>query len=233
VKPLTVLVDTPTFAHPVAQLLRDKGANVVQSNLKLEQMRVTDRCGIWFLTGEEFVRYVGDKSIYRRVNDFKKSVPEPIVLVDGDPLEHRNGVSAAAIRGAIAFVALSNRIPVLIGSSTNEAAELIYVMANQAQNGMGMAMSDAASPAGDQVAGNGNGNGANGNGGRPSDPAELPEYILTSLPDVGPATAKALLKKYGNLRSVFSASQKELTRIPGIGPKKAKRLAAFLSGTTE
>ena len=234
-KSLTVLVDTPTSQHPVTQLLRDKGVQVTQSNLKIEQMRVTDRCGIWFLTGEEFAHYIGDKSIYRRVNEFKKSVPEPIVLVEGNPMNYRNGVSGPAIRSAIAFVTLTNRIPVLIGEDTAEVAELIYVMSNQAQNGMGMSISESApkEPAPAHAGGNGNGNGSNGNGHRPKDLSELQEYILESLPDVGPSTAKALLKKYGNLRAVFGASPKELTRIPGIGPKKAKRLAAFLSGTLD
>lgn len=233
-KPLTVLVDTPTSEHPVTQLLRDKGAQVVQSNLKVEQMRVTDRCGIWFLTGQEFAHHIGDKSIYRRVNEFKRAVPEPIVLVEGNPMDFRNGVSGPAIRSAIAFVTLTNRIPVLIGEDTAEVAELIYVMANQAQNGMGMSIgeSKAAEEPTAPAGGNGNGNGSNGNGHRPKDLAELQEYILESLPDVGPSTAKALLKKYGSLRAVFGATSKDLTRIPGIGPKKAKRLAAFLSGTT-
>lgn len=223
-KPLRILVDTPTSKHPIADLLRDKGVELVESNLKFEQFRVTDRCGIWFLPADRFMKYVGEKSIYRRVIEFKKTVPEPVVIVDGDPEEHRNGVSGAALRSAMAFVALSNHIPILIADKPGEAADLLYIMANQAQTGMGQSVDATAATA---VPHDGNGNG------RPKDLNELQEYILVSLPDIGPSTAKALLKKYRNLKSVFAASAKDLTRIPGIGPKKAKRLEAFLSGTLD
>ncbi|MBD3299157.1 MAG: hypothetical protein GF341_10915 [candidate division Zixibacteria bacterium] len=224
VKPLRILVDTPTSKHPIADQLRDKGVELVESNLKFEQFRVTDRCGIWFLPADQFMKYVGEKSIFRRVIEFKKTVPEPVVIVDGDPENHRNGVSGAALRSAMAFIALSNHIPILIADKPGEAADLLYIMANQAQTGMGQSI-DTTPAAGAPNDNNGNG--------RPKDLNELQEYILTSLPDVGPSTAKALLKKYRNLKGVFAASAKELTRIPGIGPKKAKRLEAFLSGTLD
>lgn len=224
VKALRILIDTPTSKHPIADQLREKGVELVETNLKFEQFRVTDRCGIWFLAAEQFMKFVSDKSLFRRVIDFKKAVPEPVVIVDGDPDEHRNGVSGAALRSAIAFIALSNHIPILIADKAGEAADLLYIMANQAQTGMGQSVD--AKPAPDTGAPSDNGNG----NGRPKDLNELQEYILTSLPDVGPATAKALLKKYRNLKTIFSANAKDLTRIPGIGPKKAKRLEQFLSG---
>ena len=230
VKSLRILVDTPTAKQPIADLLREKGADLVESNLKFEQFRVTDRCGIWLIPAAEFLKYIGEKSIFRRVIDFKKAVPEPIVIVDGDPNENRNGVSGAALRSAIAFITLSNRIPVLISSCIGDSADLLYIMANQAQTGMGLSVGGTDDKAG---ANGDNGKTNGGNGSAPKDLNALQDYILTALPEVGPATAKALLKKYRNLKGIFGANAKDLTRIPGIGPRKAKRIEAFLAGTMD
>jgi excinuclease ABC subunit C len=49
------------------------------------------------------------------------------------------------------------------------------------------------------------------------------------IPEVGPITAQALLKRFGSLRGVFAATAQDLTKVDGIGPKQAKKLASFFS----
>ncbi|MBI4690587.1 MAG: DNA-protecting protein DprA [Nitrospirae bacterium] len=50
---------------------------------------------------------------------------------------------------------------------------------------------------------------------------------LTEVPEIGPITAKKLLAIYKRPESIFKASYKELSGIPGIGSKKAKNLRDF------
>ena len=137
------------------------------------------------------------------------------------------------MRAAFTFLALHNRIPVLMAKDTDEAAEFIYFMISQAQHGMGLTVSEpAANDTAIEVPTNGN-NGNGSNGSRPEDPLELQEYILTSVPEVTAAAAKAMIEKYGSLRAIFAASAKDLTAFPGIGPKRAKRIAAFFAGARD
>jgi ERCC4-type nuclease len=139
----------------------------------------------------------------------------------------------------LAFVTVHNRIPVLFVADEKEAVDLIYAMANQVQNGIGLSVDPSsappatppvdAAPATEQPqagAGNGNGNGH----GSVTNLADLPEQIVAMIPDVGSATARALLKRFGSLKSVFGATVTDLTRVDGLGPKKAKKIAAFLAG---
>jgi ERCC4-type nuclease len=213
VKPLTVIVDNSASDAPVTRLLREKNIGVMESYLKAGQYRVTDQCAIWHLTAEEFNSLVADRTIYRRIPEFKRAVTEPILLIEGDPMEHLDRVTIGALRGALAFV------------------ELIYMMANQGQNGMGLANSSE-TPQGEPNPTNSAetaGNGKNGNGHPPTDPAELQEYILRTIPNVSPAAARAMLKKFGSLRAVCSATAKDLSPLEGIGPSKAKKIAGFLS----
>jgi len=50
---------------------------------------------------------------------------------------------------------------------------------------------------------------------------------LTEVPDIGPITAKKLLALYKRPESIFKASYKELSGIPGISLKKAKNIKDF------
>ena len=55
-------------------------------------------------------------------------------------------------------------------------------------------------------------------------PSDWAVYVLSSLPGVGEARAKALLKRFGSLRAVFSASPPDLSKVEGIGRKTADSL---------
>ncbi len=89
-------------------------------------------------------------------------------------------------------------------------------MANQTQFGLGYQVSvpdPIPATAGDH-------------GPKPKTPEELQAYIVQLLPDVGPAMAKSILQMYGNLRTLFSATTTDLTKVEGIGPKKAQKIVA-------
>ena len=231
-KTLTLVVDNLASGSFVTEQLRDRGVRIVESNLKFGQYRITDQCTVWHLTAAELARMAADRTIYRKIPEFKRSSAEPIVIVDGDPMAVHEKISASGMRAAFTFLALHNRIPVLNAKDASEAAELIYFMISQAQNGMGMTVSIAPAEeieATDSHSNEGNG----GNGLKPEDPAELQEYILTSVPEVNAAAAKAMIEKYGSLRAIFAASAKDLTAFPGIGPKRAKKIAGFFAGTSD
>jgi DNA excision repair protein ERCC-4 len=227
VKPLTVLADSMAAHSAVAGLLESKGARVIEGNLQFGQFGITDECTVWHVKADELARMLADRSLYRKIPEFKRSTAEPIIIVEGDPLTFET-VSKRSLRGALTFLALHNRVPVLLAADTDEVAELVYVMANQAQNGMGMTLNEQ--PVADSTAEK-TSSSAGGNGGPPPDPARLPEYILSAIPHVSPAIAKAMLGRYGSLRAVFAASAKDLTKIQGIGPKKAKQIADFFAGS--
>jgi excinuclease ABC subunit C len=51
---------------------------------------------------------------------------------------------------------------------------------------------------------------------------------LDSIPGIGPARRKALLKKFGSLEGILSASVEELSSLPGISPELAGRIKDLL-----
>ncbi|MBI3872695.1 MAG: hypothetical protein HY304_06435 [candidate division Zixibacteria bacterium] len=227
-KPITIIVDNLMQASPVVCLLQSRGVQVNSANLTAGHYVITGQCVILQISAEEFGQWTAEKTVFRRITDFKKAVAEPVVIIEGQRSAGAKPVSNGALRGALAFLAVHNRVPVLFAADENETADLIFAMANQVQNGMGLS---AVMPPviADEVEPSVESSGDNG-GGHIEDMAELPEQIVRMLPLVGPVTAKSLLKRFGSLRGVFSASDKDLTKIDGIGPKKAKKIAAFLAG---
>ena len=65
---------------------------------------------------------------------------------------------------------------------------------------------------------------------RPKTPDEEREYVVASLPFVESATAKRLLAAFKTVEGVFSAGERELMEVDGIGPKKARRIREAASG---
>jgi len=54
------------------------------------------------------------------------------------------------------------------------------------------------------------------------------ESILEDLPGLGPSRRAALLRQFGSLEQLRTASLAEIREVPGIGPGLAKRIHAFL-----
>jgi len=55
---------------------------------------------------------------------------------------------------------------------------------------------------------------------------------LDDVPGLGPARRKALLKQFGSVRKLSSASVEEIAAVPGIGPRLAATIALLVGGAT-
>jgi len=53
---------------------------------------------------------------------------------------------------------------------------------------------------------------------------EQQEYIVSSLPGIGPTLAKPLLKKFGSVRGIVNAEKEDLEKVDKLGPKKAENI---------
>ncbi len=66
---------------------------------------------------------------------------------------------------------------------------------------------------------------------RPKGKRQRQLYILQGLPCIGPGRAENLLEHFGGVQRVISAEVKELTQIPGIGPKIAEKISEAVKET--
>ncbi|HUU44458.1 MAG TPA: ERCC4 domain-containing protein [Acidobacteriota bacterium] len=217
-KRLVVIVDNLMEDSPVAERLRERGVEVTASNLLAGDLRITDNCAVMHISAEEFDRWILAKEFFRRIAEFKRAVEEPVVIVEGKRPSGGRAPSPDSVRGALAFVAVHNRVPVLFTATPKETADFVFAMANQVQNGMGERIGSTVT--GDESCPGGNGKGK-------VESLRPCEEIMQLVPDVGLSTARAMLERFGSLREIFSASAKELAKVDGLGPKRAKKIAAF------
>jgi len=121
------------------------------------------------------------------------------------------GLTEEALRGALVSLILDFEVPILWADDSEEAAKLLMTVARREQRG---AMREVALK--DRR--------------RPKTPDEEKEYIVASLPFVEATTAKKLLSVFKTVEGVFSASEKKLMEVDGIGPKKARRIREIAAG---
>ena len=218
VKKLTIIVDNSERGSQVTDYLKGKNVELEFANLRTGSYLITDAVAIDRTTVKEFAQLTSEKVLFRRLLEFKKTYQEPILLVEGNDRSKSKTTSAGAIRGAVSYICCLNRIPILYTADEAETAEMLYIMANQTQFGLGFEVS---APEPEQPAS------VAGQAPKPKTPEEIQSYIVQALPDVGSSTASAVMKMYGSLRTLFSATASDLTKVDGIGPKKAKKIVSI------
>jgi len=215
VKKLMIIVDNRERGSGVTKQFESKDIELEYANLRTGSYMITDSVAVDRITVKEFAKMTSEKVLFRRLLEFKKAYAEPILLVEGDNRVKNRAVSAGSLRGAVSFICCLNRIPIIYTANEAETAAMLYIMANQTQFGLGF---DVSAPEPEQPAA------GDGQPAKPKTPKEVQSYIVQALPDIGPALAKSVMKMYGSLRTLFSATVGDLTKVEGIGPKKAKKI---------
>jgi Fanconi anemia group M protein len=59
---------------------------------------------------------------------------------------------------------------------------------------------------------------------------EQQEYLISAISSVGPAVAKNLLKHFGSVEKVMTASPEQLQEVEKVGPKIAQRIRELVGG---
>ena len=212
-----ITISTRLRDNPVAQTLAELGTDIRHITLRRGDFVLGGRFGIKYYLGDEFIKAVLNRSIYREILELKREFSDPVIIVEGEDSLYHPDLNLATVHGAVLFAALPNRVPILMTRNDMETAQMIFMMAAQTSNSVDWQMAAAAH--GKPIAPSG----SNGRG----DPRI---GIIANLPDVGPSLAKGLLKHFGSLSRLFAAKVTDLKKVEGIGPKRAEKIFAFLNG---
>jgi ERCC4-type nuclease len=189
---VTLVADAAQKGNAILTALGEKKVRVIYANLQIGDYQITDNVYVTCMSTEAFMRGLTDKRLYRQVLELKRALPEPVLLVEGPSVYEVEGANPYLINGALAFISVLNRIPVLFSSGPEESADLLFMATNQMQFGLGYEVH-----AEDQKA-------------RKREYKEIQQDVLESLPGVGPILAKALVKQHGSLKQIFNLTAAEL-----------------------
>ena len=105
----------------------------------------------------------------------------------------------------LATITMSFGIPLIQTRNGKETAALIYLIAKREQEDDKKTFDPHASK-------------------KPMTPKEQQEYIVSSLPGIGPQLAPSLLKHFSTIQNIINASEQDLQKIEKIGKEKAKKI---------
>jgi len=201
----SVIVDNRETHSRVAEHLSDLGVKITLAQLSVGDYAIGERILIERKTAQDFVDTLVDRDLFGQMRDLADSSIRPVLIIEGGSLadlyELRN-LHQNAIRNTLASIAVDFDVSILFTKDANETAEMIHAFARREAGSPG-------SPRSLHKA-------KTGRSGR-----ETVEYILTAFPDVGPKAARDLLREFGSLRGVMTASKEQLMAVKGIGEKTA------------
>ncbi|MBX0322536.1 DEAD/DEAH box helicase [Halomicroarcula sp. F13] len=156
----------------------------------------------------------GDRSMFEQVGDATRHYARPVVVVEGEDLYGARNVHHRAINGALASLAVDFGASVMRTADEAETADLLETIAGREQDEGDREVSVHGEKQSKTL-------------------AEQQEYVVTSVAEVGPVTARNLLEHFGSVEAVMTADHDDLLAVDGIGDVTADRIRDVVGGDYE
>ncbi|MEM1657806.1 MAG: DEAD/DEAH box helicase [Candidatus Jordarchaeales archaeon] len=205
---LIVYADVREGGNAVVQELARLGVEVVLTKLDVGDYVISERVGVERKTDADFVQSIIDQRLFKQLVELSRTYESPLLIIEGGNLYERRGVNPEAIRGALVSIALDFKIPIFWTQNAKETAEVIKTIARrekeEGRKGIRIGVK------------------------KPATLKELQEHIVAALPGIDYILAKRLLQKFKSVERVYTADEKELMSVQGIGERKAKKIKEVL-----
>ena len=213
VQKVKVFVDRREIRSHVAHSLENMGVEVILRTLEVGDYVVSDRVGIERKTAEDFLStFLDGRELFSQISNLARAYRRPLLIIEGDGIYTKRHIHPNAIRGAISTVAIDFGVPVLFSKDEEDTAALISVIAKREQ---------ADGPKKD----------INLHGNKTASMLpEQQEYVVSAISDIGPVVAKNLLRHFGSVERIMTASREELMAVELVGPKTADMIKEVVSG---
>ncbi|MFC6756691.1 MULTISPECIES: DEAD/DEAH box helicase [Haloarcula] len=156
----------------------------------------------------------GDRSMFEQVGDATRNYARPVVVIEGGDLYGERNVHAKSINGALASLAVDFGASVLRTDDEAETADLLETIATREQDDGDREVSVHGEKQSKTV-------------------AEQQEYVVASVAEVGPVTARSLLEHFGSVEAVMTATHDDLLAVDGIGEVTAERIRSVVGSAYE
>lgn len=153
-----------------------------------------------------------NKRLFEQVTRLREAYPAPVaLLLEGDLAFFEERRQPRALWGALAAIAVDLGVTVLPTPSKESTAELLAVLARRAarERTEGARHDVRFKP-------------------RLLGPHAQQQFAVQGLPGIGDVVSANLLERFGSVRRVYAASEKDLLRTPGVGAKRAREISEFL-----
>lgn len=194
-----VVCDDREMRGKAAMRLFELGTVLKPMRLHVGDFVCSPRVVVERKTAADFEASIIDGRLFVQAGELASQFPASLIVVVGGGFER---VHSSAIRGALLSLSIDFRIPVLFVADENEFAELLHAIAVREQLKVrGPQQMRFMKPT--------------------LTPEQSMQFIIESLPGIGPKTARELLEHFGSVEHVFTAEAHELEQVDGVGEQKA------------
>jgi len=210
----TIYVDSREAANrtgkKIVEKLNELGAEVVTRKLDFGDYLIGEKVAVERKTVFDLAGTLTQRFLFDQIFKMKEAYPESIVLVEGymGVLRKFRRISPESLNGALFTLAQGN-IPIVPTIDYKDTATFLAVAAKQLlkeERGRLVIRHRI----------------------KVKKISDLQLYAVAGLPHVGPVLAENLLRRFGTVRHIFSASKEELMETNGIGPQIAKDIIEVL-----
>jgi Fanconi anemia group M protein len=192
----------------IIKKLVDLGIKINLTSLEVGDYLLSQDLCVEFKTVEDFVDSIIDRRLFTQIKEMKKYRKQLIILEGTEDIYAQRKLHPNAIRGMLAAICLDYDVPILTTKNPEDSALLMAMIAKreQVQKDKEFTMHSV----------------------KPLTLKEQQEYLISSLPGIGPALSKPLLKKFGSVKKIINSSVSELKEVDLIGDKKAAKIREVL-----
>jgi ERCC4-related helicase/ERCC4-type nuclease len=203
-----IVVDQRELDSAIARDLSTReGIETRLETLAVGDYICSDRVVVERKTVEDFLSTLtgSDRSLFEQVGDAARHYSRPVVIIEGEDLYGRRNVHPKAIHGALSSLAVDFGASVLHTEDEAETADLLEVLATREQGDDDRTVSVHGEKQSKTL-------------------TEQQEYVVASIAEVGPVTARSLLAEFGSVESVVTADRETLMEAEGVGEVTAERI---------
>ncbi len=205
-----VIVDERERQSGVPDRLSKLDVRVYYSRLAVGDYVVNPEIAAERKSISDFVSSVYDGRLFAQASALSSSYRKPYIIVEGDVTQVSSMVkNLASYYGAIASVTLAYDLRLMHTANADETALAVAALVKNSRAKPlppGLVQPPPKS----------------------KDEAQQQLYFVSSLPGVGMKLAKRMLGRYGTPRRVASLTEAQFAMIPGVGAKRASKIAHVL-----
>ena len=161
--------------------------------------------GIERKTTNDFLNSIIDKRLITQLIALKENFQLPLLIIEGsENIYSLRNFHPNSIRGMLASIAIDFQIPILFTRNIKDTAALLTIIVQRLEKPIkNISLLKKR---------------------KPLTLKERQEYLIESLPGIGPTLSKSLLKRFKTVKRVINAKESRLIKTKKLGPKKIEEI---------
>lgn len=208
---MTIFVDDRERTAQIIRCLSDEGFTIELKRLAAGDYMLSDRVGVEYKTMQDFVDSLLDGRLLVQLRQLRLNYQRPLLIIEGNEnMFSQRAVHPNSIRGMLSTITVSYSIPIIWTRTQAETAAQLAIIARREHDVRQKPFHPH-------------------NAKKPATIARAQEYIISSIPGIGPQLARPLLERFGSVKNIANAAIDDLAGVPRVGTEKARHIQRTLT----